>query len=107
MKISNAKLAEIVELCFDLSMDGRLSPEMRQEFMVLGKRLRGSLLNLISAEFEKGTSEFTKANAKIEEINKDLKNATQALDNTAKAIGQLGELVSILDDLLKIASSFV
>jgi hypothetical protein len=55
VKINNAELAQLTERCFDLSMDGRVLPSDRKEFLALGKRLRGSLLNLLTAQFAAGT----------------------------------------------------
>jgi hypothetical protein len=107
MKINNGELTQVIDHCFDLSMDGRVHPDDRNEFLALGKRLRGSLLNLLTARFEEGTQEVIEANTKIEGLNKSLSSTTQVLNNTAQGIRQLGQLVSILDGLLKIASNFV
>lgn len=107
MKINNGELAQLTERCFDLSMDGRLKPDNRREFLALGKRLRGSLLNLLTAQFAAGTEAVIDANTKITGLIQSLNNTTQVLRNTAQVIGQLGQLVSSLDDLLKIASAFV
>lgn len=107
MKINNAELTQVTERCFDLSMDGRVQSVDRKEFLALGKRFRGSLLNLLTAQFAEGTQVVIEANTKIAGLNQSLSNTTQVLNNTAQVIGQLGQLVSILDDLLKIASAFV
>jgi hypothetical protein len=107
VKINNAELAQVTERCFDLSMDGRVQPGDRTEFLALGKRLRGSLLNLLTAEFTAGTPAVIDANTEIRGLNQSLSHTIQVLNNTAQVVGQLGQLVSILDDLLKIASSFV
>lgn len=107
MKINNAELTQVTERCFDLSMDGRVQSADRKEFLTLGKRFRGSLLNLLTAQFAEGTQSVIDANTKIEGLNKRLSSTTQVLNNTAQVIDQLGQLVSVLDDLLKIASAFV
>jgi hypothetical protein len=107
MRTHNAKLTRATERCFDLSMDARVKPEDQKEFLAIGKRLRGSLLNLLTAQFEKNTGAVLKANSKIDEVSRTLSSVTRVLKNTSQTIAQLGELVSILDDLLKVASSFV
>jgi hypothetical protein len=107
VKINNAELTQVTERCFDLSMDGRVQTADRKEFLALGKRLRGSLLNLLTAQFAEGTQDVIEANTMIAGLNKSLRSTTQVLNNTAQVIGQLGQLVSILDDLLKIASTFI
>ena len=105
IKINNTQLTELTESCFDLSMDGRLSQEERREFLALGKRFRGCLLNLLTAQFTEGTLAVTEANTEITKLNSKLKVSVKKLDNIAQAISQLGDLVSILDDLLKIADA--
>jgi|LGVF01.2.fsa_nt_gb hypothetical protein len=107
MKINNAELTQLTECCFDLAMDGRVQPADRKEFLSIGKRFRGSLLNLLTAQFAEGTQAVIEANTKIKTMNTSLSNSTQVLKNTAQVIGQLRQLVSILDDLLKIASAFL
>lgn len=107
MKTSNAELAQIIELCFDLSMDARIAPGAQKEFLAIGKRLRGSLLNLLSAQFNEGTKEVILANGLIKQLNEGLSGTTQVLKNTADFITQLGELVAILDSLLKLVGTFV
>jgi hypothetical protein len=104
VKINNAELTQIIERCFDLSMDGRIHPADRKGFLALGKRLRGSLLNLLAAQFAEGTQAVIEANTEIGGLNNSLSSTTQVFNNTAQVIGQLGQLVSILDDLLNTTS---
>ena len=107
MKISNSELADIVELCFDLSMDLRLDPDERKEFLYLGKKLRGCLVNLISAQFEEDTQELLDANSQIKYLNNQLKENLKELEQIATLVTQIGQLAGILDGLLKIAVAFV
>lgn len=106
MKTDNAALTQMIDRCFDLSMDGRLKPEQRKEFLALGKRLRGSLLNLLTAEFGDATQAVTDANNGIKELNSSLSTITQELASVSQVIAQVGQLVSLLDELLKVASKF-
>lgn len=107
MKVNNADLAQLAERCFDLSMDGGVQLSDQKDFLAMGKRLRGSLLNLLTAKFEEGTQSVVNANTMIDDLNKKMSNVTQVLNNTSQVIAQIGKLVSILDDLLKIATAFV
>ena len=91
MKIDNTTLVQAIEKCFDLSMDGRVPPADRTEFLTLGKRLRGSLLNLLSAEFAAGTAQVSAANQEIQTVNQSLTTVTNQLANTAQVIADLGE----------------
>ncbi|BBO16596.1 conserved hypothetical protein [Candidatus Brocadia pituitae] len=107
MKITNTELAQLVERCFDLSMDARLNINERKDFLAIGKRLRGSLLNLLSAQFKDNTQAVIDANNQLKVLNAKLQDTISVLQNIAQVITQLGSLVKILDDLLKTASSFV
>ncbi len=107
MKINNVELTQVTDRCFDLSMDAQVPLAEQREFLVIGKRYRGSLLNLLTAQFADGTQAVIDANTKIIGLNQSLRNTTQVLNNARQVIDQLGQLVSILDGLLRIASTFV
>ncbi len=107
MRINCAILTHLTERCFDLSMDGGVPEPDQKEFLALGKRLRGSLLNLLTAEFDEGTMVVTLANTRMSDVNKKISNITEVLTHTAQMIAQVGQVVSILDDLLKIATNFI
>ena len=106
MKTNNAQLTEIIDKCFDYSMDGRFSPAQQTEFLTIGKRLRGSLLNLLSATFIAGTTEVADANQLLKQRNQELADSVQVLNNAANVLDQLTEMVGVLDGLLKLASGF-
>jgi phage-related tail protein len=105
-KTDNLKLAEIAILCFDLGTSESVPPELRPAFLVLGKRLRGTLMNLLSAQFDSQTPKFIEANKKIGEANKALKKTAEDLKEAADTIEQTGKLIGILDGLLGIAIRF-
>ncbi len=107
MNINNQLLAAIIEMCFDYAMDDRVSESSRKDFSAIGKRLRGALLNLITAEFEAESAQFRVANKEIAAVNRGLQEEAQVLENVAATIEQLGKLAAILDELLKVAVSFV
>jgi hypothetical protein len=88
-------------------MDGRFSQNQRTEFLALGKRLRGSLLNLISAQFDDGTQAVLNANQQLNVVNTQLSDAVTALANFAQVVNNISDLVSDLDQLLKVAASFL
>jgi hypothetical protein len=107
MKLKCEELTKTIMECFDNSMDNRFTTEERKEFLVNGKRLRGSLINLLSADFNEETAEIIESNNLIKEINVSLKEKDRMLDNAAVVVDNITKLVSILDDLLKLAASFV
>jgi hypothetical protein len=106
LKIDAATLAQLIDTCFELSMDGRLADDRQRDFLVAGKRLRGSLVNLISAQFDDATQGVLTANAKLEEANKRAAKLTDDLSAASNVLTQVNSLVGALDDLLKLASSF-
>ena len=106
-RLENQKLTQVIEQCFDLSMDGSLPPEQRREYLVLGKRLRGSLLNLLSQQFDAALPEFIEANKALQETSAELEKVRQSLEDTAKALARVGELAGKLDEVLKVAEKFV
>jgi hypothetical protein len=105
-KCDAPRLAQIVERCFDYAMDGRLSSERRTKFLVAGKRLRGSLLNLIAARFN-DTKALAAANARLEAVNSQLARQKEVLERTSQVIRGLDTLISALDRLLGTATRFV
>ncbi len=106
-RMNYQKLVEIITLCFDLSMDGGVPEELRPKFLVLGKRLRGTLMNLLAGQFDAQKPKFVEANKKIKKVNRALKKTARDLSNIADTLEQTGKLIEILDDLLGIAVSFV
>ena len=106
-KCDVTSLTKIVEHCFDLAMDARLTEAENAKYLVLGKRLRGSLLNLISARFEEGTEALERSNSQLREVNAVIRKDAEAIDNVADTVKSLGSLVSSLDKLLGVALSFV
>ena len=105
-KIDNETLTKMILLCFDLSTDGGVPAKFRPDFLALGKRLRGTLVNLLSAQFDKDAPRFIEAKEKLEVVNRALKETANKLKKFADTVEQVGKLIGTLDDLLKIAVSF-
>jgi hypothetical protein len=103
MKTDNQELVKCIEACLDLSMDDRLPQDRQNEMLALGKRLRGSLINLLTAEFPEDLRQVKEANQQLQMINKTLADKNQAIEQIADTISKLGEVVKILDGLLKFA----
>jgi exonuclease VII small subunit len=106
-RLENQKLTQVIEQCFDLSMDGSLPREQRRDYLVLGKRLRGALLNLLSQQFDATVPEFIAANKALQETSAELAKVQGSLEDAAKALARVGELAAKLDDVLKVAEKFV
>jgi hypothetical protein len=106
ISVDTPTLTELITNCFKLSMDGALTDEQRNEFLVAGKRLRGSLLNLLSAQFNDATQEVLDANSELDETNEQVVLVTDHLASVDNTLARINSLVTVLDDLLKIAASF-
>jgi geranylgeranyl pyrophosphate synthase len=107
MSVDTTTLAAIINRCFAFSADGRFSDQQQSSFLADGKRLRGLLLNLLSALFNDGTQAVLDANSKLTEVNAQLDDDAEVLDNATTALTNVSNLVGILDKLLNVAGSFV
>lgn len=105
--VDTATLSSVINQCFTLSMNTQLSPGDRNSFLVEGKRLRGQLLNLLSAQFDAGSQQLAAANQSLSSINASLAQSAALLANTAQTLNAIANLVGTLDKLLTVATSFV
>lgn len=106
-KVDSVTLTAVIDRCLDYSMDGRFTQAQRSEFLTLAKRLRGSLLNLLSARFDEGTQALKEANADLTAINTQLRKEAETLAKTAQTLADLAKLVGALDKLIGVAGSFL
>ena len=105
--VDTMALMSTINQCFDLAMDARLTPNDQLEFLAAGKRLRGYLINLVTARFDSTAPELVAANKALTAVNKDLKAVAQSLANASKIVGDFASLISALDGLLKVATVIV
>lgn len=104
MRTDNQELVKCIEACLDLSMDERLSQAQQNEMLALGKRLRGSLVNLLMAEFHEDLKQLQEANDQLQSLNHTLANKQQAIQHLADTIQKVNQAVKVLDGLLKFAA---
>ena len=107
MKIDTTTLTDIINKCFANATDGRFTAEQRAVFLADGKRLRGLLLNLLSAQFNAGTPQLVAANAQLQTVNADLKASVASIAQAQATLNNVAQLVGTLDGLLGVAASFV
>jgi len=105
--VDTATLTTIINQCFSYAMDARFSLQGQNSFLVEGKRLRGQLLNLLSAQFDAGSPQLAAANKDLTTLNAGLAQSAAVLANMAETLNNVASLVSTLDKLLSIATSFV
>lgn len=105
--IDASALADIINRCFGYATDGRFTDVQQAAFLAEGKRLRGLLLNLISARFDNGTPAVLEANEQLEAVNTNLANVADTIANAAGRLEDVASLVNNLDALIGIATDFV
>jgi hypothetical protein len=106
-KVDSVTLTAVIDQCLENSMDGRFTQAQRTEFLTLAKRLRGSLLNLLSARFGKDTKALNDTNGALADVNTELKNAAASLAKAAQMLKDLNALVGSLDKLIGVAGMFL
>lgn len=107
MTVDTTTLADIINQCFAFSSDGRFSEDQQNSFLADGKRLRGLLMNLLSAKFDEGTPAVLDANARLTDVNNQLDDDAAVLARAAEVLTNISNLVGTLDKLLNVAESFV
>jgi len=104
--VDTVGLTAIVRGCFIQGGNGDLSPNERKEFSFIGKRLRGCLMNLLTARFIAGTQILLEANEQIRQANTELAAFQAHLEQTVAILTRLNGLAALLDELLKAAVAF-
>lgn len=107
VQIDTKKLHDIIIICFDNAGDDRFSRADQKEFLALGKRLRGTLVNILSAYFDDENKAFIEATKKLNSVNREVKATIKQIGDTAKTLENIGKLVGVLDDLLITATKFI
>lgn len=106
-KVDSVTLTEVIDRSLDYSMDGRFTQTQRTTFLAVAKRLRGSLLNLLSARFQEGTAVLEQANDDLAAVNQGLRKEADTLAKAAQTLADLGKLVGSLDKLIGVAGQFL
>ena len=107
IKVDTTTLADIVNQCFGCATDGRFTPAQQQGFLTEGKRLRGLLMNLLSAQFSDGTQAVLDANTQLDQVNTRLTDSITVLAHVSQVMADVANLVGNLDKLLGIATGFL
>jgi geranylgeranyl pyrophosphate synthase len=107
IKADTTTLSNIINQCFAYSSDGRLSPTQQAAMLADGKRLRGLLLNLLSAQFNDGTQAVLDANNQLTKVNTALAASATALANAVQILNDIASLVGSLDKLLNVVAGVV
>ena len=107
MTVDTMTLTAVINKCFELSMDGQLTAAQRSKFLAHGKRLRGHLMNLLSAQFTEGSEALTNANERLSEVNTERKDDAAVLSETTAMLSNIAKLAGTLDRLLNVAVAFI
>src|SRR5512142_1339687 len=104
--VNTDALSAAVRLCFaNARANETFSPEQCAEFLFQGKRLRGLLVNLISATFTTPVPEVDEANDQLDALVTRLDDTAETLQKYADTIERIGEVVALLDRALKFATA--
>ncbi len=104
--VDTPTVTKLIMTCFNLSTDGRLGDHQHRDFLVAGKRLRGCLVNLVSAQFNDDTDMVLDGNRQLTRVTQQ---AAHLKGDPAAAAGVLSEInvvVGVLDELLNLAVAF-
>ena len=104
--VDTTTLTSLISTLVDDSMDGRIPEDVQNQCMVLAKRLRGTLVNLLSARFNEGTAEVVKANNDLATVNSQIQKGIDETNSFAQALAKATALVGQLDGLLSLAVKF-
>lgn len=107
MTVDTKALADVISKCFSYATDGRVERDQQAMFLADGKRLRGLLMNLLSAKFDEGTKAVEDANKQLATLNDKLADPAQVLANAAQTLTNITTVVGALDKLLNVAASFI
>ncbi|MGH8109171.1 MAG: hypothetical protein ACREO1_10715 [Arenimonas sp.] len=100
-------LTRLIQLCFKLSQKPGITETQSRNLIVLGKKLRGVLINVLTSKFDASTQLFIDSTDELRNTNKALKEALDDLQKTADAIKKATGVLKLLDKLLQIAVGFL
>ena len=105
-KLDTVTLTQIINDCFDFSMDGRLTEAEQDQFRAHGKRLRGHLISMLTIRFDEGTPALLQANTELQKVNDQLSDDAAALQKVTDTLNNIAQLAASLDKLLNVAATF-
>ncbi len=107
IRLDTTGLTDLINRCFTYGTDPRVSQDAQSAFLAGGKRLRGLLLNLISAQFHDRTQAVLEANQEIVNLNTRLSNPNVTLANLPASLGAIASIILSLDKLLDVAAAYL
>jgi hypothetical protein len=106
-RVDTTEMADLIARCFDLAMDGRLSQPQRSALLAAGKRLRGDLVTLLTAQFDDQTAEVDAANADLASVNEALEASAADLNKLNQTLQKITSLVGKVDKLIPVIAKAV
>ncbi len=107
LQLDSATLTKVINCCFTLSATAGLAEAEKRTFLVAGKQLRGSLVNLLSAQFDDGTQAVLDANGELSKVNAEADELIQGLGKASELVKKVTDLAGKLDKLLPLAARFL
>lgn len=104
--VDTPTMTRLIVTCFNLSQDSRLGSRQR-DFLVAGKRLRGYLINLISAQFNDDTDLVLDGNRQLTRVTQQAVHLRGDVAAAASLLSEINVVIGVLDELLNLAVSFL
>jgi hypothetical protein len=99
-------VTRLIITCFNLSQDGRLGDRHQRDFLVAGKRLRGCLVNLVSAQFNDEIDMVLDGNRQLTRVSQQAANLKGDVTAAACVLSEINVVIGVLDELLNLAAAF-
>ena len=104
--VDTPTVTKLIMTCFKLSMDGRLGDRQHRDFLVAGKRLRGCLVNLVSAQFNDDTDMVLDGNRQVTRVTQQAAHLKGDPTAAPGVLSEINVVVGVLDELLNLAVAF-
>ena len=104
--VDTPTMTRLIMTCFNLSRDGRLGDRQQRDFLVAGKRLRGCLVNLVSAQFNDDTDMVLDGNRQLTRVTQQTAHLKGDPAAAANVLSEITVVVGVLDELLNLAAAF-
>lgn len=92
-------LQALLDQLLNLSMDGEVPPEERQELLEQARALRKGVVKLSARQFDQHSAEYRAASTQLEQVQAVLSAQEASVAQLNQALGQVGSLLSALDAL--------
>jgi hypothetical protein len=105
--VDTPTMTRLIVTCLNLSMDGGLGEHQQRDFLVAAKRLRGCLVNLVSARFDDGTDLVLDGNRQLVRVTQQAALLKAEVAGAGSVLSEINVVIGTLDELLKLATTYL